>query len=88
MSESSGSGLSWTLLTAASLLSKLAEDSVSDSLRSPSAPSLSTRSSAASPLSKLSAGLGLDSPNSSLVSAGFPTLVDFVPVTSAVSPSP
>ena len=91
VSESSESGPSWTLFTAASLLSKLAEDSVSESLGSPLASSLSARSSAASLLSKLSDGLGLDSPNSSLVpsvSARFPTLVDFVPVTSAVSPSP
>jgi hypothetical protein len=88
VSESSESGLSWTFLPAASLLSKLASDSVSDSLGPPVAPSLPTRSSAASPLSKLLAGLGLGSPNSSLVSAGFPTPVDSVPVTSAVCPSP
>ena len=100
MSESSESGLSWTFLPAASLLSKLASDSVSDPLGLPVVPSFPTRSSAASPLSRLLAGLGLGSPNSSLVSAGlgspnsslvsagFSAPVDSVPVTSAVCPSP
>ena len=90
VSESSESGPSWTLFTAASLLSKLTEDSVSESLGSPLASSVSARSSTASLLSKLSEDLEFESLRSPLISsvpARSSTPVDFVPVAFAVTPA-